>query len=93
MQTRLEETHMTQPQTVPTDEQLELMTSLLEGADPDSYVVIPAGALVTQVQIALRETWNSRGEYQPGKASARLIRNLKQLGFTMTTRPGHEVKT
>lgn len=76
----------------PLDEQAELMTSLLEGAEPDSYVVMPAGALVTQVLIALRETTNTKGELQPGKATARLVRNLDALGFTMVTLPGHRLQ-
>lgn len=63
----------------------ETVTALLDGADPDTYVVIPASALCTQVSIALAETLTHDGRGQPGRAAARLIRSLMALGFTVST--------
>lgn len=67
--------------------QLELMTGLLEGAEPDAYVVMPVGALVTQLQIALEETKAKDRTLRPGRASVRLVRNLHTLGWIVDT--GH----
>lgn len=66
--------------------QLELMTGLLEGAEPDAYVVIPVGALVTQLTIALEETKAKDGRYRAGRASVRLVRNLHTLGWCIDTK-------
>ena len=78
----------TQPQ--PDAAQLELMTGLLEGEDPDAYVVIPVGALVSQLQIALEETRSRDHAYRPGRASVRLVRNLHTLGWIRDTKHEHE---
>lgn len=67
-------------------QQLELMTGLLEGEEPDAYVVIPVGALVTQLTIALEETKAKGGMLRPGRASVRLVRNLHTLGWVRDTK-------
>lgn len=73
----------TTPQADP--DQLAMMSELLEGADADSYVVMPVGALVSQLTVALNETRDGTG-YRPGRAAARLARNLGELGFIVTVR-------
>lgn len=65
--------------------QLALMSQLLEGEDPDAYAVIPVGALVSQLLIAINETKRENGDVRPGRASARLIRNLNTLGWIRDT--------
>lgn len=79
------ETHRPEPQ----DMQAALMSGLLEGEDPDVYVVIPARTLTTQVELAVREATNTVGKCSPGRAAVRLIRNLDAIGYTKNTkRPG-----
>jgi hypothetical protein len=73
----------TQPE--PDSAQLELMTGLLEGEGADAYVVIPVGALVSQLRIALDETRTRDHTYRPGRATVRLVRNLHTLGWIRDT--------
>lgn len=64
----------------------EAVATVLADSDPNVWVVLPAVALATQVEIALRETLDSRGNARPGLAAARLIRSLQQFGFTVSTK-------
>lgn len=58
-----------------------LLDALLQDSDPGSYVVIPIGALVTQVMIAFRETNARGGKHRPARAMVRLALNLRELGW------------
>lgn len=64
-----------------TELQQQLISPLLEGADSGHYIVIDPSSLTTQVEIAMRETLDRNGKAQPGRAAARLVRNLQVLGF------------
>lgn len=68
------------------DVQAELISSLLEGEDLTCWVVIPVDALVTQIQIALRETRDRNKAHRPGLAVARLVQTLSTLGWTKNTK-------
>jgi hypothetical protein len=65
----------------PTEVQLELMTALLEGEDPDAWVCIPVSALVSQITVVLNETTDNKGPHRPGRVSTRLVKNLFVSGW------------
>lgn len=65
------------------DEQAELLP-LLEGAEPDAYVVISLKALSTQLQLAAGQAERrDRGELRRGRLTYYLIRQLVELGFVV----------
>lgn len=85
---------MTYDQTTPArpddPEQTKLMLGLLDGHEPDAYVVIPVGALLTQMEMAVRETTSRDGRARTGKAAVRLIRSLNVLGWIIDTAHPHQ---
>lgn len=70
-------------------EQLELLPLLVEGAEPDAYLVIPVGLLSRQVEISALATMRAhRGELRPGKFAVHLMRSLIQVGALVDTKYG-----
>lgn len=63
--------------------QLALMTELLEGADPQAYIVMPVGAFSTQVLVIAEELRRTRGKLEPGRFAFRFVRVLLDLGFVV----------
>lgn len=69
-----------------TDEQAELLPALVEGRDPDAWVVLPVSALSTRLLLAWTDVAKSnRGEVTRGKFTLRLMRSLSECGFIVDT--------
>lgn len=69
-----------------TDEQLEILPALVEGASPDVYVVIPVETLISQVNLSAAATARRyRGEVRPGAFSIHLVRALQSVGVLVDT--------
>ena len=77
----------TEPQQEVTEEQLAIMTTLLEDLDQDAYVVIPVAALPRQLMVAWNEVYRQgHGRVTLGRLSFRVMANLMQLGFVLDTK-------
>lgn len=69
-----------------TVEQLELLPTLVEGVDPDVYLVVPIGLLSRQVNLsATAIARRHRGEVKPGAFAVHLIRALQSVGVLVDT--------
>lgn len=73
----------------PSSEEAATMDQLLAsiaGLEPDTYVVIPAGALARQMILAFKHTDTRQGRHRPERAAVWLMQALVQLGWTRSTR-------
>lgn len=69
--------------------QAELLPALLEGAEPDAYIVIPVEVLSRQLALDWEQVKRAhRGEVTLGHLQMRHLRSLKQLGTLHNTKPG-----
>lgn len=69
-----------------TDEQLALLPALVEGMDPDAYIVIPISVLSNQVTRSVEAIARRyRGELRPGAFAVHLMRSLQRVGVLVDT--------
>ena len=59
-----------------TAEDQAMIAELLNGADPDSYVVAPLGDLVWLVQAAVQSELRARRQMSPSRVAFRVARSL-----------------
>lgn len=69
-----------------TDQQLELLPGLVEGAQPDAYIVVPVAVLSRQIDISSRAIARRyRGEIRPGAFAIHLMLALQRVGVLVDT--------
>jgi hypothetical protein len=70
-----------------TADQLEMLPKLVEGAEPDAYVVVPVAVLSRQIDISVRTvTRRYRGELRPGPFAVHLMLSLQRVGVLVDTK-------
>lgn len=70
-----------------TADQMELLPALVEGAEPDAYIVIPVALLSRQVTLSAQEiSKRHRGEIRAGEFTLHLMRSLKSVGALVNTK-------
>ena len=78
---------MTGPQQNLPAEQLELHSILVEGAEPDAYIVIRVRDLSTQILLSATAVGKRhRGDVRPGEFEMHLMRSLMQAGALVNTK-------
>lgn len=71
----------------------ELLPGLLEGHNPDAYLVIPLDVLSRQLTIDWTQVAKQhRGEVTLGHLQLRHLRSLKSLGAIINTKPGRLIE-